>query len=315
MGFETSEFPISNENKQEKESKYVPIDVLRNREIPRAFYRDGNGELIMDDPDLESINDYLNKEIKPGSVLSLASGMVNSYRMLPAIEKITQITCIDISAKNNQVNRELIEGSQNVGEQKFVEQQDIDVLNSLAEAIASKKEYGMKSSGPELLKMLSEKSQYKGEMDIITTDMIEHMTELGSGELVDGRTYDNILLLYSFYPRNKKETQEFIKNVRSRLNKGGRVIVMDVTEFEGVSEATEEDYINSEDEIVAEKYPEPWMWEEEEMSKIFNKVGLIKTREVEREIEESEEVKEAFGSYVYLTYEDKSESKGADSKG
>src|SRR3989344_4067653 len=200
MGFETSEFPISNENKQEKESKYVPIDVLRNREIPRAFYRDGNGELIMDDPDLESINDYLNKEIKPGSVLSLGSGLVNSYRMLPAIEKITRVTCIDISEKNNVVNRELIEGSQNIGEQKLVEQQDIEVLKNLAEAIASNNDYGIKSSGSELLKMLYDKSQYKGEMDIITADMIEKMDELGSGGLVDGRTYDNILLLYSFYP-------------------------------------------------------------------------------------------------------------------
>ena len=309
MSFERPDLPNNGENKQEKESKYNPIDVLRNREIPRAFYRDRNGELIMDDPDLESINDYLNKEIKPGSVLSLGSGLANSYRMLPAIEKITQVTCVDISAKNNQVNKELIEGSQNIGERKLVEPQDIEVLNNLAEAVASNKDYGIKSSGPELLKMLYDKSQYKGEMDIITTDMIEKMNELGSGKLVDGRTYDNILLLYSFYPRDKKETLEFVRNVRSRLNKGGRVIVMDVAKFGGVSETTEEDYINSEDEIVAQKYPGPWMWEAKEMSEIFDNVGLTKIREIEKQIEESEDVKEAFGYYMYLTYEDQNGDK------
>src|SRR3990167_3216807 len=146
MSFERPDLPINDENRQEKESKYSPIDILRNREYPTGFYRNQEGKLIMQDPDLESINDYLNKEIQPGSVLSLGSGLANSYRMLPAIEKITQVTCVDISAKNNQVNKELIEGSQNIGERKLVEPQDIEVLNNLAEAVASNKDYGIKSS-------------------------------------------------------------------------------------------------------------------------------------------------------------------------
>ena len=123
-------------------------------------------------------------------------------------------------------------------------------------------------------------------MDIITTDMIEHMTELGSGELVDGRTYDNILLLYSFYTRNKEETVKFVENIKKRLNRGGQVIVMDVWNFEGVSESTEEDYINSEDEIVAEKYPEPWSWETKGITSIFKGVGLTRTKKIEKEVEE-----------------------------
>ena len=74
-----------------------------------------------------------------------------------------------------------------------MEQSDIAVLNKLAEAITNDKKYKIKYNGAELLSRLYEASKYQGELDIITADPIEQMDKLGSGELLAGRTYDNII--------------------------------------------------------------------------------------------------------------------------
>ena len=304
MSFERPDLPINNENKQEKEGNFEAIKVLRNREYPTDFKLDKKSKLVLEDPDLKFINDSINAGLKEGSVLTISADPDTIFRLLPVAAKIKDhSTIINFSEKNNQVNRELLEGSQNVGEQKVVEQSDIEVFNKLAEAISNDKKYKINYGGNELLSKLYEVSNYQGKLDVITADPIEQMEKLGSGELIDGRTYDNILLPFSLYTRSEQETLAFITNLKKRLNKGGRLVYGDVWEWEGVGE--EGDYINAEPEIIAEKYGNPWSWQPKQLFEVFNKAGLVLLNKKEKEIEESEEVEKAFGGYSFYTFVDK----------
>src|SRR3989338_4246737 len=304
MSFERPDLPINDENKQEKESKFEAIKVLRNREYPTDFIRDKEGKLVLQDPDLKFINDSTYADTKEGSFLTISADPDTIFRLLPAAAKIKDYsTVVNFSEKNNQVNKELLEGSQNIGEQRVVEQSDIAVLNKLAEAITNDKKYKIKYNGAELLSRLYEASKYQGELDIITADPIEQMDKLGSGELLAGRTYDNIMLPFSLYTRNEQETLNFVTNLKKRLNKGGRVVLSDVWDWQGVG--GEEDYINAEDDIIAEKYGNPWSWKPKKLFEVFNKAGLVLLNKKEKEIEESEEVEKAFGGYSFYTFVDK----------
>src|SRR3989338_7201720 len=199
MSFERPDLPINDENKQEKESKFEAIKVLRNREYPTDFIRDKEGKLVLQDPDLKFINDSTYADTKEGSFLTISADPDTIFRLLPAAAKIKDYsTVVNFSEKNNQVNKELLEGSQNIGEQRVVEQSDIAVLNKLAEAITNDKKYKIKYNGAELLSRLYEASKYQGELDIITADPIEQMDKLGSGELLAGRTYDNIIFFSAY---------------------------------------------------------------------------------------------------------------------
>lgn len=287
---------------KEKAGEYDPIYVLRNREIlPESIFIGEDGKETMDDEDLSYVHKFLRKNIKNGSVLNLGGGLTHAHRMLPIADKITHATSLDISENNNQVTAELLESIRGGGAPALVEEEDVRLFKILAGATANDKKYHIKNGGNELLSMLYEKSQYKGKLDIIAADMIAQMEELGSGELVDRRTYDNVLLLFSLFTRDRKETLALIKNAKKRLNDGGRLIVMDVWDFDGVGEnASEDDCMHSEDEQVRSLYPKPWIWDTEEFIEILQEAGFSKIKSEEHEVEESEEEKNAIGGYVSL---------------
>ncbi|HBG48439.1 MAG TPA: hypothetical protein DDW90_02825 [Cyanobacteria bacterium UBA9971] len=303
MGFETLEFPINDENKQEKESKYEAIEVLRNREYPTDFKYDKKGRLVLEDPDLKFIDDSINTGLKEGSLLTISADPDTIFRILPAATKIKDhSTIINFSQENNLVNTELLEASQNIGEQKVVEQSDIEVLKKLATVISYDKKYKSNYSGEELLSKLYDLSHYQGKPDIITADPIEQMDKIGSGEMLDGRTYDNIMLPFSLYTRSEQETLAFMTNLKQRLNKGGRVVLADVWEWQGVG--GEDDFINAEPDIISEKYGNAWSWQPKQLFKVFEKAGLTLVNKKEKEIEESDEVYDAFEGYSFYTFED-----------
>lgn len=294
--------PTPDYETKEGAGKYDPIYVLRNREIsPESIFIGEDGKETIDDEDFTYVQKFLRKSVKGGSVLNLGGGLTHAHRMLPIVDKITHATTLDISEKNNQVTAELLESIRSAGAPALVEEEDVRLFKLLAGALANDKKYRIKNSGKELLSMLYEKSQYKGKADIITADMIAQVDALGSGELVDGRMYDNVLFLFSLFTRNREETLALIKSAKKRLNDGGRLIVMDVWDFEGVGEgASEDDYMHSEDERVGALYSKPWIWETEEFVEVLREAGFSKITTEEHETEESEEEKDAIGGYVSL---------------
>jgi SAM-dependent methyltransferase len=288
------------EKKETKEYKYDPMKVLREREINSDFvYIDENGKETIDDKDYNYIEKYIRTNIKEGSVLDLGGGFTHCHRILAAIDKITHATSVDISEANNQVTKELLEGSKNIGKQQLVKKSDINLLKISASAMAKDESYDIKISGTEMMDMLYEKCQYKGRPDIITADIIAQADGLGSGEMLDNRKYDNVMFFFSFFTRNREETLNLIKNAKQRMNEGGRLIIMDVWEFEGVRDAeSEEDVVRSEDKIVAEKYPNPWIWSTEEMIEMLKEAGFSQVRTEEKKVEESEAEKNELGGYT-----------------
>lgn len=292
--------------KEQKEQirKYNPITTLREREINDDFiYADENGKEIIESNDLHWIMKCIRDGVKEGSVLDLGGGMTHCHRMLPIIDKITHVTSLDISEKNNLVTRELIESSGNVSQFKLVKKYDVDLLKTMAKALSKDETYGIKRSGEEMIRELYEKSQYQGKSDVITADMIEQMDKLGSGELLDNRKYDNVLFLYSFFARNREEALNLIKNAKKCLNKGGKIVVIDVSKYEGFEDAEADNYLMAEDELVIERYPNPWVCKNEEMLEILKEAGFSNLEWEEREASDTEEEKEAFSGYFAIKAE------------
>jgi len=287
---------------KEERGKYNPVDVLREREIDSGVFGvDRRGREVIKDKDFAYIASYLRKNIQEGSVLNLGGGFMHCHRILPAIDKITHATSIDISDMNNQVVREFLEGSVGLGTQTLIDASDVAVMRTYAEALSQDPRFAVGYEGKELLAMLYEKSRRHEGLDVITADVIAQMEELGSGALLKNRTFDNVLFLWSIFTRDRDETLHLMENVKKLLSEGGRIVIMDVWEYSGVEE--DGDAMHSEDQVVARNYPKPWIWTTEEFIDILEEVGFRNIRTEEKVVEESEEEEDAIGGYICIVAE------------
>ena len=84
------------------------------------------------------------------------------------------------------------------------------------------------------------------------------------------------------------------------LKEKGRLVIIDVANYKGLEEAEEGNFVLSEDELVAKKYPTPWVITIEEMKKILKEAGFskIKAESKEPSTEDSAEENEQFGAYL-----------------
>lgn len=290
--------------KKEKVKEYDPIKVLRERDMdPECIYTDENGKDVIDDEDLNFLFKFVRQNVKEGSVLNLGGGFSHAHYMSTVADKITHATSIEISPKNNQVTEELLKS---IADKKFkgelVKKLDTKTLTTLAGALSGDSSYGIEKSKQEMLAMLSEKCQYNGHPDVITADMIEGMHQLGSGEMVDGRKYDNILMLFASYTRSKEETLEFFKNVKMRLNDSGWFTIVDVADYSGLEDPKEDNVILQEDKIVAEKYPTPWVMNIKDVEEILKEAGFKNIIADEKEVN-GEAEKDEFGKYLVFRAE------------
>src|SRR3989338_2822736 len=218
---------------QETPEEYNPVITLREREFyPGVISKDENGKEKIEDEDLRYIFKFLRENIKEGSLLNMGAGITHCHHMVGLADKLTQITALDISPKNNQLIKEFLDGIKGIGGQTMVGGSDMETLKTLSSALArDKQEFGIEKSGRELLDLFYEKSFYKGLPDIIAADMIEDMDKLGSGELVDGRKYDNIMFSFALYVRDKTDLANLFENLKKRLNPGGRIVIIDAKTF------------------------------------------------------------------------------------
>ncbi|KKS92313.1 MAG: hypothetical protein UV67_C0006G0029 [Parcubacteria group bacterium GW2011_GWC1_43_12] len=289
-----------NLEKREEENEYNPLEILREREFYPGVIEVEEGKEIITDEDYKACFEFLRENIKDGSLLNLnfGSGITHCHYMLPLIDRLSHVTALDISAKNNQLIGELLNSIQDKGNPEIIEEEDKKMLRDLAQAVSKDEDFGIKESGEELLAMLHEKSQHEGKSDIITADMIEDMEKLGSGELVGDRKFDNIYLSFSIYARTREELVGFLKNAKERLNEGGNLLIIDCENY--TNESGEEKELFSEDKVIEEKYGEVFDWTLDEMKEILNEVGFSSVNSQIREIEAKEDEAEEFGTYLFI---------------
>lgn len=288
----------------EKEGKFDPIAVLRERDIiPEKFSIDEKGKEQIDDAEIKYIFHFLRDHIKEGSVLNLGSGSAHVHQMCAIEDKLTHVTAIDISAKHNQVVKELLEGAQRIGQQKLVQELDIKTLKILANALSKDENYGISKNGDEIISSVYQKSLYKGKLDVITADMLEKVDELKTGELVDNRKYDNAVLLFAIFMRSKEELLKFFQSVKARLDEGGKIILIEPEEYSGPD--LEVGHVSlEEDEIVVKRYGDYRDLSLEEFKEVMSKAGFKNIYSETHEVSgDSVDEKECFKGYMSIVAE------------
>jgi len=296
---------INQFEKQEIPKEYSPITVLREREFyPGVISIDENGQDKIEDEDLSYIFKFLRKNVKKGSLLNIGAGITHCHQMVGLADKLTQITALDISPKNNQLIQEFLDRIKGIGGQTMVEDGDMKTLKTLAEALAQdKQDFGIEKTGDELLDLFYKESFYNGQPDIITADMVEDMDKLGSGELVDGRKYDNIMFSFALYVRDKNDLVKLFGNLKKRLNPDGHILIIDAKTF-SIDEENEGEVLYSEDAVVLEKYSEAYDWTIDDIKEIAQKVGFGKVEAHDYKIQDKKEEQEKFGGYLFLKIEE-----------
>jgi len=268
--------------------------------IPEYNYIDEHGIETIDDEELHFMYKYLRDNVKEGNLLNLGSGITHIHQMCANEDKLTEITYIDLQPENNVLVRELIERALNLNDYqkgiRLASEGDVDLLRLIAEAMHKDPSYGIEKSGSETLSSLYKKMQHNGRLDIKTRDMISSMDKLGSGEIVDGRTYDNALMLFSRFTRNPEETDKFISNVNKRINEGGKFIIIDAEVYGGADTESDESALQ-EGKKVEEEYSEVHDWTKEEMIEILKRAGFKSVKAETHEIsEDSDSEQRTFGS-------------------
>lgn len=290
--------------KKEDERGYNPAEVLKKRDIiPSKVRRNERGIEVIEDKELNYIFKYLRDNIKEGNLLDIGAGIAHVHQMCAIEDKLTEITAVDISPINNVLTRDLIEmHMRKTGESRVVPKSDVETLEILAEALHKDATYGISRTGDEILSSVYDKMQYKGKLDIKWADVIKNMDELKDGKMVDGRTYDNALLLFASFARTREELIGMLSAVKERLKENGRLIIMDAETYENGVDSDSEEVAQQEDTIVEKLYSEVYDWSQEDMIKVLQEIGFkIKKIDTHKISEDSESEQRSFGKR-YLSF-------------
>ena len=284
---------------KERLEAYDPVKEMDERDImPEYIYRDKEDRPVVEDKDLLYILAFLRKNIKEGSVLNLGSGFTHFHQMCAIADKATSITGVEIAEENNRLATDILESSIDLHRPRVTNEEQADRLRIVAEYLGQNKDFGINQEGADILKAIHRKSSYKGKLDIIESDMYEQADRLGSGEMTDGRQYDNIMYLFSSFTRTREETLAFLKSARERLKDGGRLLVLD-SESYGDEDDSVEDSRFGEAKIVSEKYNKIWDWTQESFREVLEEAGF---RNIKIEIQKisscSSKEQEEFSNYL-----------------
>lgn len=256
MSFENPEqkqIPPVEKGQEEKEKmEYDPVISVRRDFSQEWIYRDEETEKAeIDDRDLKQIMNFYRKEAKKGTLLDLGAGSTHLHYMAAIEDKLTHITALDLSKKNLGALQELLDGvgpeaKRKVGERQHISDEDLDVLKITAEArerIAHRKN---PRTGEEVLESIREKSTVEGKYDFINGDMHDLSN-------LEKRKFDNIMMGFALYANKEEEIPELLRQIKERLNPGGKVFIAD---FQGFTvENIKEEF--AEDRIITERYPNP----------------------------------------------------------
>jgi hypothetical protein len=327
------------ENQEKIEDRERVLITLRDEESNNLnedsiYFDEEKKKEVIDDMDWNYIIGFLRENIQEGTLLNLGSGVVGAHHGLASADRIKGITYLDIEEGNNQAVKEFLLSIEGDKKSEYLEEQDIEIFKTFAEALVKDEKHNFKISGEQLMTELLEKSKHKEKLDIIQCDMLEQINQLSSGELVDGRTYDNIQMsfaafflnyykdkegnyfnsdgegnFYRYEDRNNPERElfskekvfeyiegiekiditdvdnlsklidkektyeeiiKFFEKIKMRLNKGGKLIILDGKSYDG----PEEEGGLSEGNKVNELYGNTYDWTEEEMVEFLRKAGF-----------------------------------------
>lgn len=251
--------------------EYNPVVSLRRDFDGEHIYRNKKtGEAVVDDPDLKQIMAFYRREAKPGSLLDLGAGSTHLHYMTAIEDKLSRIAALDLSVKNLVLLGELLdaigpEGEARKQERKYISDEDVEVLKTLAEA---RGRHGRKKekarAADQVLHSICEKSVREGRPDFIAGDMHDLHRLLGE------RTFDNIMLGFALFANNAQEVIHLMRQIYERLNPGGKVVIVDFKGFS--SEDIEGEF--AEDEEVVKRYPNPIDYSIEFLVRSLQKAGF-----------------------------------------
>lgn len=279
MGSKLEGFPeqfrqnIEDAENNKRRHEYNPLAIYREEYIDPNYIDRTPGKEEIKDEHIHYVCRFLREAFKEGDVLNLGGGFPAYYHALLASDKMKSYTVIDISPKNLQLAKELLEGSLGVGYQEIAEKIDFDSLRSVANAFSKDPDYHFRISGDQMLKNVYAASQKDGKWDVIQADIIEQMEKIGSGKLVGGRKYDNIMLTFAIFARSRDELLDLLKNAHKRLKDNGRLIIMEYENFPGVNMESDQDLLY-EDDVVEKKYDKVYNFSAKDLEDVLREAGF-----------------------------------------
>lgn len=237
--------------KNQNNFRYNPCEPLRKDFNADIVYRNDKGNVIIDDPDIHFIMKYYRRKIKKGTLLNVGAGTTHLHYMAAIVDKLTHITALDISPINISLINELYQSLKNntISQNQYINQQDVETLKMLIEAIADDVEYGKDRTFKDIMQDLIHKtSNPDGRLDIAANDMYNL-------SCFKSMKFDNILLSFSLFVQNDENDLEYLfSNLYNGLNPQGHIIIIDFGDpSEGEFSFTDDDLDEFHEDRVALK--------------------------------------------------------------
>lgn len=206
------------------------LTQLRSNFNSEWIYINEQGQAIIDASDLHDIMQFYRKAIKPGTVLNLGAGTTHLHYMLAIEDKVTHITALDLGKEHIQVLQDFFSYFQNpVIPIKYISQEDLNIFQITAQALAEDAKYGQGRSGEKIIKnIICKSTDDHGKLDCIYGDMYQL-------DILGNRKFDNIIISFSlFISKDEDDMLKLFSGIKKHLLPKGKIIIAD---FEGVGDS------------------------------------------------------------------------------